>query len=60
MSICLITVCFVKDYNTALALIVMAVASQAFSNAGVQVSIQDIAPKHAGAVYGALFFSLSL
>ncbi|XP_022091373.1 solute carrier family 17 member 9-like [Acanthaster planci] len=52
MATCLIALCFVKDYNTALALIIVAVASQAFSNTGVQVNIQDIAPKHAGAVYG--------
>ncbi|XP_038057455.1 solute carrier family 17 member 9-like [Patiria miniata] len=52
MSISLIAVCFAKEYNTALTLIIIAVASQSFSNAGVQVNIQDIAPKHAGAVYG--------
>ncbi|XP_033644949.1 solute carrier family 17 member 9-like [Asterias rubens] len=52
MSFSLIMICFVSDYHTALSLMMVAVASSAFSNTGVQVNVQDVAPKHAGAVYG--------
>ncbi|XP_072026322.1 voltage-gated purine nucleotide uniporter SLC17A9-like isoform X2 [Amphiura filiformis] len=50
----LVLVSFTTGYNTALVLMVIAAGSQAFANGALPVNIQDIAPKHAGAVFGVL------
>ena len=54
----LVLVSFTKSYNKALVFMVIAAASQAFANGALPVNIQDIAPNHAGAVFGKSFISL--
>jgi len=48
----LVTISYTSSYYAALLLMAIAVACCGFHNSGILVNPQDIAPRHAGAVFG--------